>query len=44
MSPNTTSVQVLALNAPGQAQSVQTFNFASAAQQAKVTISEYLKI
>jgi hypothetical protein len=39
MSPNATAVQVLALNAPGKAQNIQTFDFSQDAANAGVTVS-----
>ncbi|KDR79513.1 hypothetical protein GALMADRAFT_223700 [Galerina marginata CBS 339.88] len=40
LSPNATTVNVLSVNTPGKATSVQNFNFASAAKAAGVTIDK----
>ncbi|KDR69366.1 hypothetical protein GALMADRAFT_77472, partial [Galerina marginata CBS 339.88] len=41
LAPNATSVNVLNVNTPGKAATVQNFNFASAAKAAGVTIGQY---
>ncbi|KAF4623301.1 hypothetical protein D9613_002396 [Agrocybe pediades] len=40
LSPNATTVNVLSVNTPGKAATVQNFNFASAAKAAKVTFDK----
>jgi hypothetical protein len=40
LAPNATTVNVLSVNAPGKATSVQNFNFASAAKAARITIDK----
>lgn len=39
LQPNATSVGVMSLNGPGQAKTVQTFNFAADAKKAGITIN-----
>lgn len=42
LAANATSVDVLSLDAPGQAKRIQTLDLASPAKTAGITISEYL--
>lgn len=44
LAANKTSIDVLSLNSPGNAKSVGSFSFASAAKSMKVTISKFLVI